>query len=96
MPQVNGLLVSYCGILCEYCPAYRNKLCPGCDAHAENCKFIKCIQSKNARNCLLCDEFPCKLHEDGFEWTTEEYGILRWKIYSDVFIEIMKRAKSTE
>ncbi len=96
MPKVNGILISYCGIICEYCPAYRKKLCPGCDAHANECEYIKCLNKRGVNNCLLCTDFPCKLHENGFKWTTEEYGELTWKVYSNIFIELMKRIKSSK
>jgi len=96
MPKVNGILISYCGIICEYCPAYRKKLCPGCDAHANECEYIKCLNKRGVSNCLLCTDFPCKLHENGFKWTTEEYGELTWKVYSNIFIELMKRIKSSK
>ncbi len=90
MPRAGSIMVSYCGVVCEYCPAYRKGLCPGCDQHADECEYIKCALDRNVENCLLCDEFPCKLHEEGFDWTTEEYGKLKWKVYSDVFLRIMK------
>jgi len=43
MPRVNNILISYCGIICEYCPAFRFKRCNGCDEHVNECEFIKCL-----------------------------------------------------
>ena len=93
MPKVNGLLISYCGLVCEYCPAYRFKKCPGCDFHEDKCQFIICLKRKGVNNCFLCGDFPCKLHMDGFKWETNEFGTLTWKIYSDIFTELMKKIK---
>jgi len=90
MPRVGEILVSYCGIVCSYCPAYRKKLCSGCDAHADECRYIKCAVARGVKSCLLCPEFPCRLHREGFKWYTEEYGELVWRIYSDVYLSIMK------
>ena len=91
MPKIDNLLISYCGVICQYCPAYRRGLCLGCDAHVGECKFARCVRERGVGNCLLCSEFPCKLHTEGFEWLTEEYGKLRWKIYSNIFLQIMKK-----
>jgi len=93
MPRVSNVLVSYCGVVCEYCPAYRKKLCPGCDPHVDECEYIKCAINRNVKSCLLCSRFPCSLHEEGFEWATEEYGKLMWKIYSDIFLWIMNKTR---
>ena len=43
---------------------------------------------------MLRDEFPCRLHEYGSRWTTEEYGTLMWKVYSNVFVKVMKEMRS--
>lgn len=93
MPKVNNVLVSYCGVLCYYCPAYRRGLCEGCDVHADVCEFAKCARRRDLTCCLQCDEFPCRTHEEGFEWSTEEFGLLNWRIYSDVFIEVLRRMR---
>ncbi|RLE69484.1 MAG: hypothetical protein DRJ34_00685 [Thermoprotei archaeon] len=88
MPRVNNILISYCGIICEYCPAFRFKRCNGCDEHVNECEFIKCLKKRGFNNCLLCDKFPCKLHEEGFLWQN-----IRWKIYSNIFLKIMKTVR---
>ena len=93
MPKVKGLLVSYCGLVCEFCPAYRDGECPGCDPHADACEYIKCARGRGLTSCFLCEEFPCRLHEEGFIWRTEEFGELRWKVYSSVFTSVMKELK---
>jgi len=69
------------------------KLCEGCDAHESECRYIQCLKKHGNKNCLLCNEFPCKLHEEGFNWETTEYGVLKWKIYSEVFIDLMKKLR---
>lgn len=91
MPKVENVLCSYCGIVCSFCKAYTKGLCEGCDAHADECEYIKCCIAKGIKCCLQCEEFPCTLHFEGFPWETDEYGKLRWKVYSDVFLEIFKR-----
>ncbi len=91
IPEVKGLKVSYCGLVCEYCIAYRKGACPGCDAHVDSCEFIKCLKSKGEDNCLACDGFPCRLHREGFEWPTEEFGVLRWRVFSKEFLDFFDR-----
>ena len=91
MPKANNVLISYCGIVCEYCPAYRKGHCLGCDSHINECEYIKCVVKRNVKNCLLCMNFPCRLHINGFKWVTEEFGELNWKVYSDVFLGIFKK-----
>jgi len=91
MPRAENILYSYCGLVCSYCKAYLNGLCKGCDVHEDECEYIKCCRRKNVRCCLECNEFPCNLHTNGFSWETEEYGKLKWRVYSDVFLEIFKR-----
>ena len=93
---MKDVFISYCGIICEYCPAYRARKCPGCDSHADSCKYIACLMERNVRNCLLCPDFPCKLHLEGFEWETSEYGKIRWKVYSDIFLKIMQPIKKDD
>ena len=93
MPLMNGILISYCGIACTYCPAYRRGLCSGCDVHEDECEYIKCAKKRGVKFCFQCEKFPCKLYKEGFEWVTEEYGRLRWKPYSDAFIMIMEKIK---
>jgi len=90
VPRIRGLLISYCGVVCEFCPAYRGGKCPGCDPHADACEYIKCAREKELTSYFLCGEFPCRLHEEGFAWKTEELGELRWKVYSSVFTSMKK------
>ena len=89
MPRVNGILISYCGLVCEYCKAYLTGKCGGCDQHVNECPYIKCAIERNVKTCLSCKFFPCKLHREGFTWETEEHGKLKWRVYSDVFMEIL-------
>ncbi len=89
MPELGGVLYSYCGLLCELCPAYVRDLCEGCDAHIGECLFAKCAVDKGARCCFECSSFPCQLHREGFTWETGEYGKLKWRVYSKVFLDIV-------
>jgi len=89
MPKLGDVLYAYCGLLCELCPAYVKKLCEGCDAHVDTCLFAKCAIEKGVRCCFECTKFPCQLHKEGFMWETEEYGKLKWKVYSEVFLNII-------
>ncbi len=90
-------VISYCGICCSLCPANRAKECLGCP-ELEDCRIIKCAQSKNIRYCFLCKEFPCKIFEDGFDWNLDEIpnlkkyklGTVKWKPYSREYIELFK------
>ncbi len=93
-------LISYCGICCSLCPAYREKDCPGCP-ELEECKIVQCAKSKNIRYCFLCEEFPCKLFEEGFDWNLDEIpefkefklGTIKWKPFSDSYILLFKLGK---
>ena len=69
MPRIGGLLLSHCGLVCEFCPAYRSGDCPGCDSHAEDCGYVKCTRGRGLGSCMLCRELPCELHEEGFAWS---------------------------
>ena len=93
MPLIRGVLVSYCGLTCEFCRAYSGMggSCGGCDAHAEECEFAKCARRKGVVTCLSCAEFPCRLHREGFEWESEELGKVAWKPFSDVLLEYFSR-----
>ncbi len=93
MPRINGILYSYCGLVCSFCKAFREGECKGCDVHAGVCEFAKCCIRRGLRCCFECKDFPCKLHSEGFIWETEEFGKLKWKVYSDVFLSIFKKAK---
>jgi len=89
MPHVGGLLVSYCGIICQFCPAYRRGLCEGCDPHIDECYFAACAVKRGLKSCLLCGEFPCQAHWEGFPWESSKYGKVRWRVFSDIFLKIM-------
>jgi hypothetical protein len=93
-------LISYCGICCSLCPAFRGGDCPGC-YELKGCKIHQCAKSKDINFCFLCYHFPCDLFEKGFDWnlndfsTLEEYkpGIVKWKPFSDVYIHLFKMVK---
>ncbi|MHA1401933.1 MAG: DUF3795 domain-containing protein [Candidatus Heimdallarchaeaceae archaeon] len=95
-----NLLISYCGICCSLCPAYKSGECPGCPELKE-CKIVQCAKSKKIRYCFLCKEFPCKLFEEGFGWNLDEvpglekfkFGIIKWKPYSGEYIKLFKLNK---
>ncbi|MEM2214628.1 MAG: hypothetical protein QXD66_05310 [Candidatus Nezhaarchaeales archaeon] len=95
MPRVSNVLYSHCGIICSFCKAFVQGDCRGCDAHIDACDYIKCCLKRRLKCCFDCIEFPCKLHEEGFTWETEEYGPLKWKVYSDVFLRIFRADKKT-
>ncbi len=97
-------LISYCGICCSLCPAFREKECPGCQKLLElygRCEIAKCASSKNIKCCFLCKDFPCKLFEEGFDWNLDEIpefkefklGIVKWKPYSKEYIKLFKLGK---
>ena len=88
MPRVKDVLVSYCGVVCEFCMAYVRKLCGGCDMHVDECVYARCALDRGVRACLECENFPCRVHREGFRWETEEFGTLRWKVYSDIFLKL--------
>jgi hypothetical protein len=49
----------------------------------------------------LCEDFPCKLFEEGFDWNLDELplsgqfhlGTVRWKPYDREYIRMFRRAK---
>ena len=94
------LLISYCGICCTLCPPYRSKKCPGFP-ELKDCKILQCAKSKNIRYCFLCEEFPCKLFEEGFEWNLDSFpelkkyklGTVKWKPYDIEYIKLFKLGK---
>ena len=94
-------LISYCGICCSLCPPYREKQCPGC-LKLEECKIAKCAKSKGIRYCFLCEKFPCKLFEEGFDWNLDKIpefkefklGTVKWKPFSKEYIKLFKLGKS--
>ena len=94
MPKLNGVYISYCGLICQLCPAFRTKNCEGCDVHTEACNFAKCAKDKGLISCFLCDNFPCNLHKEGFLWETDEFGTIRWKVFSDIFVKIFRPGKA--
>jgi len=95
------LMVSYCGICCSLCPAFREKACPGCKELLKlhgKCEIAKCASQKGISCCFLCESFPCKLFEEGFNWNLDEIpefkkfklGVVKWKPYSKLFIKLFK------
>jgi hypothetical protein len=91
MPKINGVVYGYCGILCSLCKAYLSNQCPGCDIHVDRCLYASCAIQKNVKSCLSCSIFPCRLHIEGFDWNTEEFGRVRWKVFSGIFIDVFKK-----
>jgi len=92
MPELEGLLISYCGLACQLCRAYIRGLCEGCDAHVEECAFAICASGKGLKCCLSCEDFPCELHRKGFDWESPTHGKLKWRVFSDVFLDVMASA----
>ena len=93
-------LVGTCGICCSLCPPFRMGECPGCP-ELVNCKIRQCGETKGSRYCFLCEEFPCRLFEEGFDWDLNEfpvfkrvnYGTVRWRPYSIEYIRFFKVLK---
>jgi hypothetical protein len=58
--QVNGELVSYCGLYCGACRSYLAEKCHGChdNSKATWCKVRSCCREKHVKTCAECDEFP--------------------------------------
>lgn len=98
-----NLIISYCGIVCSLCPAYRSGDCPSC-LKLEECKIVQCARSKNIRFCFLCKDFPCKLFEKGFDWNLDEIpnlrkfklGVVKWKPFSKEYIMLFKLKKKNK
>jgi len=88
MPKISGVSISYCGLVCEFCVAFTSGKCRGCDAHADVCEFARCAIERGVSCCLGCGDFPCKLHSEGFDWETDEFGKLRWRVYSEIFLRV--------
>jgi len=90
-------LISYCGICCSLCPVYRAKTCPGCFKLIK-CQIRKCAKGRKIKCCFLCNKFPCKLFEEGFDWNLDEIpalkefrlGIVKWKPYSKEYVDLFK------
>ncbi|MFX0073386.1 MAG: hypothetical protein ACFFAO_20095 [Candidatus Hermodarchaeota archaeon] len=64
------MLIAVCGIACEICPRRVQGTCPvgehGCTPRQNNmCKICDCAFQKEIRYCFECEEFPCKLTENG-------------------------------
>ncbi|RLJ06670.1 MAG: hypothetical protein DRP16_04890 [Candidatus Aenigmatarchaeota archaeon] len=97
-------VISYCGICCSLCPAYRaTNTCPGCP-ELKDCKIVQCAESKNIRYCFLCKEFPCKLFKEGFDWNLDKIpslkefnlGTVKWKPYSKWYIKLFELDKEKQ
>lgn len=90
MPSINNVMYGYCGLFCEFCKNKLNGFCRGCDAHFDECMFAKCVVDRRVKCCLNCKDFPCELHVNGFDWYTEDYGKIRWKVYSDILLKMFE------
>lgn len=55
------LKIGACGLICEKCPKYIKKECPGCEPN-EFCPLPECVNKKGVDICFNCKEFPCKLN----------------------------------
>jgi len=89
------IIISYCGIVCSFCPLYRGeyeeKKCSGCKT-IEECKILECAKKKRIKYCFYCKEFPCDFYKKGFEWDIEGEKVI-WKPYSDEYIKMFEIAK---
>ena len=52
--------IGCCGLVCEYCSAYKNKECLGCREKEDKCKVCECVITKGLRGCWECDYYPCE------------------------------------
>ena len=77
--------VGVCGLFCSFCKLFRrkNNRCFGCDwvnkqlkkvrdTH-RGCVFWECARDKKVECCLLCDDFPCKIHYESEEAVYTKY-----------------------
>ncbi len=94
----DDILIGYCGICCSICNSYKTKRCPGCPEL--DCEISVCARSKGTY-CFSCEEFPCKIHEEGSEVDMDEIkefkdlnlGKVKWKPYSKISIKVSKLLK---
>jgi len=91
LPKAENIVYGYCGVTCSFCRAFRKGLCKGCDEHKDTCEYARCCITRGIESCLQCSEFPCKTHRDGFDIEIEGAGRIRWRVYSEVFMEMFKR-----
>lgn len=58
-----GELIAFCGVNCETCPDYKNKLCPSCRKSVweenDECMPVKCCRERKINCCGKCGGFPC-------------------------------------
>ena len=101
-PELNdNILISYCGICCSLCPLFRSEKCHGCPELLD-CNILQCAKSKDIRYCFLCEEFPCKMFQNGFEWNLDTFpdfkkynlGTVKWKPYSRHYIKLFLCSKT--
>jgi len=56
--------IGICGLVCEKCPMFAKKECPGCSPN-EFCPLPDCAKKKGVKLCFECKEFPCKKNFEG-------------------------------
>ncbi|HOV26947.1 MAG TPA: DUF3795 domain-containing protein [Pseudobacteroides sp.] len=76
-----------CGISCDACGLYAKGICQGCVSGdicppevAQNipCPILKCAAEKKIPYCSRdCNEFPCKLHDQGYPYSSAYLGMYR-------------------
>lgn len=73
--DLQGHLVSRCGVLCDTCPAYRQGACPGCPhLEAGECAIRDCADRLAAGRCWECPQDSC-YH---FEALAARREAMRW------------------
>ena len=101
--------VGACGIYCGFCKTFRlgHDRCLGCDwgnkrlrkvrESRKGCVFWECIQEKKVECCLMCEEFPCKIHYDSKEAVYTRQALDMWKelgktgLTQDLWKELVKK-----
>lgn len=67
-----------CGISCDDCGLYQQKICNGCISKEEwkqkekntCCDIANCAHPKNVKHCSLeCDKFPCNVYRIGYPYS---------------------------
>ena len=79
------------------CPIYKSKKCPGCP-ELKDCKIVQCGNKRKIRYCFSCNDFPCKLFKEGFDWNLDKIpdlkkfklGTVKWKPYSEEYLKLFK------
>lgn len=56
--------IGVCGLVCDKCPAFASKKCPGCHP-SPHCPLPACAKKKKVKFCFECKDFPCEKNYKG-------------------------------